>query len=162
MRAFILELFCFLAFEGMRSNLFANTDLLAWFYLFLKCFKIRTILLYFNVFPFLQDYPQLLWNGNTKTTQRESWQQLLQVSGKHCRRNFSYDTYHIMYWFCSYYMNVSELLLCMLIRKKAEGYLIAMVLVTTELDNIQYVIKPSDPHSDFLSNQLLFPIDNAI
>ena len=59
-------------------------------------------------------------------------------------------------------MNVSELLLCMLMRKKARGYLIAMVLVTTELDNIQYVIKPSDAHSDSLSNQLLFPIDNAI
>ena len=59
-------------------------------------------------------------------------------------------------------MNVSELLLCMLMRKKAGGYLIAMVLVTTELDNIQYVIKPSDAHSDFLSNQLVFPIDNAI
>ena len=149
----------------MRRNLFANTNLLAWFHLFLKSalrLEQSFCTLMYLLFPFLQDYPQLLWNGNTKTTQRESRQQLLQVSGKHCRRNFSYDTYHIMYWFCSYDMNVPEFLLCMLMRKKAWGYLIAMVLVTTELDNIQYVIKPSNAHSDFLSNQLLFPIDNAI
>ena len=92
----------------MKKELFAKIHFLSEKYLSFCTTNV-------NFFPSLQDYPQLLWNGNTKTTQREPWQQLLQVSRKYCQRN-------ILYWLCSYYMNISDiLLLSILIRKKAQA-----------------------------------------